>query len=946
MKRRQLLLGLGVTASAGVALGTGAFSNASAQRQMSVRVADDASGLLSLKPTGGPNGAYVDGSGDQVVVGLGDGDAGLTERAQYQFHDTLAVGNQGTQQLYVWVTVSSAAFGDDALYAYRGDDAGTQLSETNAVALGVGDSLSVGFAVDTTGIETDTYEPTLTVHAAAEPPAGDAPEDPEEPAEPTEFVDELVFDSTASLLAEGTAAPGGEFGYLADEHVAVAAESTAASTDADGNGDAVSYPDSEDLPLMGVDGTVVAFGFPFAQDDLTFGRFGNEEVLLNVLDEYAGSGTVLWDEGHGQFYDLASHSSFAGYAEDNGYTVDATSDLAGDLADANAAVVTSPADAFSNGELDALADFAADGGLVVLMDQSDFQNFDATDNLNAVAEGLDTVIRFNDNQVVDSQTNAGAEFAPVTSRFDTDAFPQLFAERPGLGVELSRGETYEVDVVSVADGDTADVAFPDQGGIEKTVRLLGVDTPETGDTTERIEEYEGITNEAALKDKAEGASAYADDLLAGETVTLSFDENEPLRGTYGRLLGYLELPNGDTYNRSVIEDGWARVYSSGFGSHDDYWDAEDSAQAAGDGIWALSGDVPEAGDEPVESLFFPEPVAVSGGDTVVASEDGDPLVAIDESTGVAAVGGPLVSEDFEPGEAGDGEPTNDGQQVYPFVANLVDALADGGLTGPVLFDGGHGQFNADSSLASEDVAYFQRYLEGQSPPGADGIALEGTNDLLDDAGPALLDGGDPAASALVVTTPTESFTDAEAAKVAEFADAGGAVVLVGTAANTDALSNFDPVVSELGTDAGFTTTPVEDATNNIGDPTLPATTNFTGSSDLFTAFTPSDGGGDATVGITDVSGGDEYVTVANPGGSEVSLTDWTLSDAAGATFTFPDIALGADETVVVTTNETPSGAAPAATYTENWDAGNVWNNGGDTATLADADGGVVDTYSY
>ncbi|OYR84566.1 nuclease, partial [Halorubrum sp. E3] len=162
--------------------------------------------------------------------------------------------------------------------------------------------------------------------------------------------------------------------------------------DADGNGDATTYPDDEPLPLMAVDQNlpVVAFGFPFAQDDgVTFGEYGNEEVLLNVLDEYADSETVLWDEGHGQFYDLASHSGFKGYAEENGYTVEATTDLESDLlGPASALVITSPSESFSGSEIDALTDFIDAGGLVVLMDQSDFDNFDQTDNLNALATGI------------------------------------------------------------------------------------------------------------------------------------------------------------------------------------------------------------------------------------------------------------------------------------------------------------------------------------------------------------------------------------------------------------------------------------------------------------------------------------------------------------------------------------------------------------------------------
>jgi hypothetical protein len=95
-----------------------------------------------------------------------------------------------------------------------------------------------------------------------------------------------------------------------------------------------------------------------------------------------------------------------------------------------------------------------------------------------------------------------------------------------------------------------------------------------------------------------------------------------------------------------------------------------------------------------------------------------------------------------------------------------------------------------------------------------------------------------------------------------------------------------------------------------------------------------------------VSGGDEYVVIENADSQTVNFDGWTLSDAADQTYTFGDISVGSGETVVVTTNETPSDGAPSAEFSINWDAGFVWNNAGDTATLRDASGAVVDTYSY
>jgi len=75
-----------------------------------------------------------------------------------------------------------------------------------------------------------------------------------------------------------------------------------------------------------------------------------------------------------------------------------------------------------------------DSGVVFLHDQSDFRNFDATDNHNEIASALNASFRFNDDQVVDDQNNAGDSFAPTTTNFNFDDFPQLFEDRSDTGL--------------------------------------------------------------------------------------------------------------------------------------------------------------------------------------------------------------------------------------------------------------------------------------------------------------------------------------------------------------------------------------------------------------------------------------------------------------------------------------------------------------------------------
>ncbi|WP_203230546.1 DUF4350 domain-containing protein [Halorubrum distributum] len=941
MKRRSVIIGLGATAAGGGAIATGAFDTASAERDATVALADDASSLLSLTPLDDEF-AFVDDAGELALVfdEVEGGGTGFGSGTVYEVDEVFQVSNQGTEDLGLFATVDDGAIGD-AEFALTVD--GEELGPDPTVELDVGEAVAVGVEVDAGDDPTDG-EVSITLGIGDGPieDPGDGPGDA-----PTEFVDQLVFDSTASLLAE-------DDGYLPSEAIAAAAEPTAQSVDADGNDDATSYPDDEPLPLMAVDQNlpVVAFGFPFAQDDgVTFGEYGNEEVLLNVLDEYADSETVLWDEGHGQFYDLASHSGFEGYAEENGYTVEATTDLESDLlGPASAIVITSPSESFSGSEIDALTDFIDAGGLVVLMDQSDFSNLDETDNLNALATGIDTQIRFNDNQVIDGENNAGSDFVPTTTDLDTENYPGLFADREGLGIDLDPSEEYEVEIVSVADGDTADVAFDET--TEDTVRILGIDTPETGSTEERLQEYEGIDDAQALKDKGDEATTYAENQLeVGSTVTLSFDENEGLRGDFGRLLGFLELPNGDVYNAKAIEDGWARVYDSGLANHDAYWDLERAARDAGDGIWEISdvADTPPVGDEPVDELFVPFAASVATADGAIAgdrvpveSEGGDPLVGVDEANNVALVGGPLPAESFESDEDGPGtEPYGN----YVFLANLIDSLAADGREGSVVIGGGHGQFAADYALSAEDAAYFQRYLEGFA------VEFDGKNDFDDDLGRDLAE-----ARAVIVTAPDDELGSDEVAAIEDFRDDGGAVILASAGAGADdaadARDNLDALAADLGSDLR-TGDAVTDEENNLGGPENPTTTNFDTDFDLFGAYGDGDDGGDGGSSVdlavdelvADPEGDqteDEYVSFVNQGDETVDLDGYVVDDEVDNSYTFSGISVDPGATITLYT-----GTGDDTEDTVYWGRGSpVWNNGGDTVFVTGPDGNTVVEYGY
>lgn len=102
----------------------------------------------------------------------------------------------------------------------------------------------------------------------------------------------------------------------------------------------------------------------------------------------------------------------------------------------------------------------------------------------------------------------------------------------------------EYRVLSVVDGDTIKIEYK---GRSETVRLIGIDTPETVNPSWPLEIY------------AKEASAFTKNLLVGETVYLRFDIET--RGKYDRLLAYIfRAPDGLFVNLEIVRQGYGNAY--------------------------------------------------------------------------------------------------------------------------------------------------------------------------------------------------------------------------------------------------------------------------------------------------------------------------------------------------------------------------------------------------
>jgi micrococcal nuclease len=128
-------------------------------------------------------------------------------------------------------------------------------------------------------------------------------------------------------------------------------------------------------------------------------------------------------------------------------------------------------------------------------------------------------------------------------------------------------------VTRVVDGDTVEL---DNG---KTVRLIGIDTPEV---------HGGIECGGAQ------ASAYMERVATGRAVSVHTDPTQDTYDRYGRLLAYLDA-GGKDLGEAVLRAGWARVYvyDQPFQRLGAYRQAGWTARGGDRGIWSTcSGSKP------------------------------------------------------------------------------------------------------------------------------------------------------------------------------------------------------------------------------------------------------------------------------------------------------------------------------------------------------------------
>lgn len=129
------------------------------------------------------------------------------------------------------------------------------------------------------------------------------------------------------------------------------------------------------------------------------------------------------------------------------------------------------------------------------------------------------------------------------------------------------------DITKITDGDTLHITMD---GRDETVRLIGINTPETVDPRRPVECF------------GKEASARMKEVAGGKIVRLEYDDTQDTRDAYGRILAYVYLEDGQMLNRKMIAEGYAYEYTYmvPYKYQEEFRQLQRLAQSANRGLWA------------------------------------------------------------------------------------------------------------------------------------------------------------------------------------------------------------------------------------------------------------------------------------------------------------------------------------------------------------------------
>ena len=128
-------------------------------------------------------------------------------------------------------------------------------------------------------------------------------------------------------------------------------------------------------------------------------------------------------------------------------------------------------------------------------------------------------------------------------------------------------------VVKIVDGDTLDIDIPDVNHNYTRIRLWGVDSPETQSQYSSVMYF------------GPKAAEFAEKSALGKQATIYLEEHNT-RGKYGRLLAYVQLPDGRFLNEVLLAEGFAYAdLRFRHSLYQKYKQLESSARRQQKGLW-------------------------------------------------------------------------------------------------------------------------------------------------------------------------------------------------------------------------------------------------------------------------------------------------------------------------------------------------------------------------
>ncbi len=127
----------------------------------------------------------------------------------------------------------------------------------------------------------------------------------------------------------------------------------------------------------------------------------------------------------------------------------------------------------------------------------------------------------------------------------------------------------------MVDGDTVSVEL---NGVAETIRLIGIDTPETHRPNTPVECFGEEASAELRRTLPQGTAVWV-------------ERDVEARDRYGRLLGYLWLADGRFVNETMVEKGYAAplTLAPNVAYADRFLAASGAARDLGKGLWSACG---------------------------------------------------------------------------------------------------------------------------------------------------------------------------------------------------------------------------------------------------------------------------------------------------------------------------------------------------------------------